>query len=89
MELAAGERKTGERKTIIFHQSAKRYFVWPEEVSWCDAWSVYPAKERIETIWEKKAVVLKGHAILAENPENASGLIYWDGKKYCWYQMSD
>jgi hypothetical protein len=28
-------------------------------------------------------------AILAEKQESASGLIFWDGKQYRWYQQGD
>jgi hypothetical protein len=32
---------------------------------------------------------LKGEAILVVKLESSSGLIYWDGKKYQWYQQGD
>jgi hypothetical protein len=30
-----------------------------------------------------------GEAIMAEKSESASGLIYWDGKRWRWYQLGD
>jgi hypothetical protein len=32
---------------------------------------------------------LKGDAILAGKSESASGLIYWNGKTFAWYQQGD
>lgn len=37
----------------------------------------------------KKPPNLRGDAIMAIKTEAASALIFWDGKRYAWYQQGD
>ncbi len=62
-----------------------------DDFSWLDAWSVYPRKENVEpgVGEEGEPPKLRGDAILAEKQEAASGLIFWTGKSYRWYQQGD
>jgi hypothetical protein len=32
---------------------------------------------------------LRGDALMVMKTEAASGLVYWDGKRYGWYQQGD
>jgi len=55
-----------------------------------NAWQVHPKGRRVEQgVGEGKAPSLLGDAILIEWEESASALIYWDGKRFVWYQQGD
>jgi hypothetical protein len=54
-----------------------------------DAWKIYGKKEVEQGVGEITKLKLKGEAILAFKLESSSGIIYWDGKEYRWYQQGD
>jgi hypothetical protein len=55
-----------------------------------NAWQVHPKGRRVEQgVGEGKAPTLIGDAILIEWEESASALVYWDGKRFIWYQQGD
>jgi hypothetical protein len=54
-----------------------------------DAWQVYGKRTVIQGVGEGKPPKLTGEAILIERSEAASGLLYWDGKQFRWYQQGD
>lgn len=54
-----------------------------------DTWQVY-GKKSVERGFEAgPPPKLLGEAILAGKKESASGLIYWNGKQFAWYQQGD
>lgn len=60
-----------------------------DDLAWMDAWQVYergPVEEGVEA---GPPPVLRGDAILSIKSEAASGLIYWTGEQYAWYQQGD
>jgi hypothetical protein len=59
------------------------------DFSWVDNWSVYPKDEVRKSHWEDKPPAPKGDALWVAKSESASAFIFWDGKKYVWYQESD
>ncbi len=59
------------------------------DFDWMDAWQVYPKGPVEQGVGEGKPPSLRGDAILAEQTEAASGLIYWTGSSYRWYQQGD
>jgi hypothetical protein len=59
------------------------------DFNWMDAWQVYPKGPVEQGVGEGKPPILRGDAILAEKTEAASGLIYWTGSSYRWYQQGD
>lgn len=60
-----------------------------DDFAWMDVWSIY-AKQPVEQgAGESSTLVLKGDALLVEKSDSASGLIYWNGKRYAWYQQGD
>jgi hypothetical protein len=59
------------------------------DFDWMDAWQIYPKSPVGQGAGEGKPPTLRGDAILAIKTESASGLIYWDGTKYKWYQQGD
>lgn len=54
-----------------------------------DAWQVYGKRAVSRGASEGKPPKLIGEAILVEKTESASGLIYWNGKQFVWYQQGD
>jgi hypothetical protein len=59
------------------------------DFNWMDAWQIYPKGPVEEGVGEGNPPILKGDAILAIKMESASGLIYWTGAAYRWYQQGD
>jgi hypothetical protein len=54
-----------------------------------DAWQVYGRRAALRGASEGKPPKLIGEAILIEKTESASGLLYWDGRQFRWYQQGD
>jgi len=54
-----------------------------------DSWQVYGKRPVLRGVGEGKPPKLIGEAILVERTESASGLLYWDGKQFRWYQQGD
>jgi hypothetical protein len=58
-------------------------------LNFLNTWQVYP-KENVERGVEAGTPPrLIGEAIAAGKRESASGLIYWNGKSFVWYQQGD
>ena len=85
---------------IIYHTDTKTHYVFGagkslgndnagDNYNWMDAWKVYVRKDVEIGAGEATKIILKGDAILAIKIESASGLIYWTGKEYKWYQQGD
>jgi len=97
--ITVSERKTGKKGIIIYHPSSKKHFVigagrelatrQGDDYGWMDAWEVYCKKDVELGVGESKKIKLIGEAILITKLESSSGLIYWDGKSYQWYQQGD
>lgn len=98
--LAVIEIKTEKKGILIYHLGTKKYFTLgagkmiregygSDNMNWMDAWKVYDKTEVELGVGETKKIKLKGEAIEADKLESSSGLIYWDGKEYRWYQQGD
>ena len=98
--LSIVEKKTKKKGILIYHTGTKTHYVigagkslsdgnGSADYNWMDAWKVYVDKDVEMGVGEKKKITLKGEAILAIKVESASGLIYWTGKNYRWYQQGD
>jgi hypothetical protein len=57
--------------------------------SWMNIWSVFRKGKVVQGVTDKTPPTLLGDALMVEKSESASGLIYWDGEKYDWYQQGD
>ena len=54
------------------------------------AWQVHPKDRPVERgVGEGKPPALLGDAILLEWEETASAVVYWNGKRFVWYQQGD
>lgn len=54
-----------------------------------NTWTVYPRGPVDRGVASGPPPHLIGEAILAGKRESASGLIYWNGKSFVWYQQGD
>lgn len=59
------------------------------DLDWMDAWHVEPKGMVQQGASEEPPPRLKGDGIMAIKTESASRLIYWDGKRFRWYQQGD
>ncbi|NMC43808.1 MAG: hypothetical protein GYA46_07805 [candidate division Zixibacteria bacterium] len=60
-----------------------------DDFHWMDAWYVYPRGKVEHGATELPPPELKADALMVEKLESASGIIYWTGEKYEWYQQGD
>ena len=59
-----------------------------DDFGWMDSWRLY-SKGRAAQEAERSAPHLRGDAFLVSKSEAASALIYWNGKRYAWFQKGD
>ena len=59
------------------------------DLSWMDAWYVYDKDKVEQGAFDEGPPTLKGDALMAIKTESASGLVYWDGDGFAWYQQGD
>jgi len=92
------EFKTGKKGIAVCHSATKQVFFLGagtpignggDDFKWMDVWSVYPEGPVGQGVGETSIPTLVGEALLVEKSESASGIIYWNGKKYQWYQQGD
>jgi hypothetical protein len=60
-----------------------------DNFNWMDAWNVKLRGPVRLGAGEASLISLKGDALLVIKTESASGLLYWTGSKYEWYQQAD
>jgi hypothetical protein len=58
-----------------------------DDFRWMDAWHVHPRGKVNRGADGKAPPVL--NALTLIKTEAASGLVYWDGARYAWYQQGD
>lgn len=90
---------SGKRGIAVLHSSdGQAHFIGAgtsvgsggDDFAWMDAWHVQrrgPVSRGPHN--DSEPPVLKGDALLVKKTESASGLVYWSGAKYEWYQRSD
>lgn len=98
--LSIVDRKTGKKGILVYHMGTKNYYIigagkplvngnGGDDYKWMDAWKVYVHKDVEIGVGETDKITLKGEGILAIKMESASGIIYWTGENYKWYQQGD
>ena len=98
--LAVIESKTGKKGILIYHPATKTFFklgagkripngYLSDDMDWMDAWHICGKDEIGQGVTDEKPPKLIGEAIYAFKLESSSGIIYWDGKEYRWYQQGD
>jgi hypothetical protein len=69
--------------------AAGKAFNEDDNFAWMTSWKVERKGRVGQGVDEGAPPTLKGDAILAVHLESSSGLIYWDGKRFRWYQQGD
>lgn len=59
------------------------------DFSWMNAWQVYSRGTVHQGAVSDPPPELRGDALLVKKLEASSGIIYWDGSSYRWYQQGD
>ena len=92
------DRKKKKRGILFLMQGRTEYFVAGagrdaqergNDYTYVDAWSLISKGELLESTHEDGKVQLLGDAIVAEKTESAAFAIYWDGKGFKFYQLTD
>jgi hypothetical protein len=60
-----------------------------DDFEWMDSWQVYSKERARHAAGETGIPHLRGDALLVSKSEAASALIYWNGKRYVWFQQGD
>jgi hypothetical protein len=81
---------SSQRKMIVLGAGVPfKITTEPTNLDFLNTWQVY-AKGPVERgVGAGPVPRLAGEAILAGKRESASGLIYWNGKSFAWYQQGD
>ena len=85
--LQVRDHATGKVGIAIEHSSSHEWLVVAaghrmssaeDDFDWMDSWRV-----------QRNTITRKGDAILAEKSGRASGLVFWNGREYRWFQQGD
>ena len=74
---------------VLFIGAGTEYGNTGDNFDWMDYWYVYPKGVVHRGVGEKTVPRLIGEALYVGRSESASGLVYWNGKRYLWYQQGD
>ena len=92
------ERATGKLGIAIVHGTTGKVTILGagigignggDDFEWMDSWQVHAKTRAAHAAGETSVPRLRGDALLVEKSEAASGLIYWNGKRYVWSQQGD
>jgi hypothetical protein len=95
--VLVSERSSGKKGAALVFKNGKLRVIGAgkdvgdgtEDLDWMDAWYVHPKGKVGGGAGDEPAPKLRGDAIMAIRTEAASGLIWWDGKRFRWYQQGD
>lgn len=76
-------------KSIIMLGAGRKFGNGGDDFRWMDAWHLYPKAPVQRGADETAPPRLRGDALMVIKTESASGLIFWNGKGYGWYQQGD
>src|SRR5438034_6296983 len=92
------ERSTGKLGIAIVHGTTGKVTIFGagigignggDDFEWMDSWQVYPKGSVNRGSSETTVPRLRGDALLVGKSESASALIYWNSKRYVWFQQGD
>lgn len=93
------ERASNKAGILIVHGGSNETFVLGagftlgkggDDFAWLGEWRIYPQGPVIQGPFNQtKPPHLVGDALYVAKQESASGLIYWSGSDYHWYQRGD
>ena len=92
------EKSSNKLGVIVIHFSSNNFFVLGagktignggNDFKWMSNWAVKRKGKVGQGADDKPPPYLKVESLFVEKAESASGIIYWDGMKYTWYQQGD
>jgi hypothetical protein len=92
------QRSTGKLGIAVIHSGKDKVIILGAGISignggddfeWMDSWQLYPKDRVVPGAGEAIVPRLHGEALLVGKSEAASALIYWNGKRYVWFQQGD
>ena len=91
-------KRSGKVGIAFFHGEKGEVFIvgagrplgnGDDDFIWVDTWMVEARRAPGQTETASEHPTPRSEAVLVEKSESGGGLIYWDGKKYCWKQHGD
>ena len=100
LDIAIWVQETQSRKLgiVIIHGTTGRVFtLWAgnafgergDDIRGLDQWTIASRGELLDSHWEDHTVRLRGDAPVLIKSESSAFALYWDGKKYATYQLTD
>ena len=92
------EKSTNKLGIIVIHFGSHNAFILGagkpignggDNFRWMSNWNVQRKGKVVQGVDPKAPPFLKVEAIHVEKAESSSGIIYWNGKEYVWYQQGD
>jgi len=92
------QRSTGKLGIAIVHGGTSKVTILGagsavgnggDDFEWMDTWRLYSKKGAASGGDATNVPHLHGDALLVGESEAASALIYWNGKRYVWFQQGD
>ena len=92
------QKSSGKIGIAVCHSSTNKVFFigagtsvgnGGDNFDWMDHWRLTPISAARKKVGRAKAATVKGDGLFVEKSESASALIYWNGRRYVWYQMGD
>jgi hypothetical protein len=95
--LLVKDRSTGKQGIMIVRNNRQINVIGAgtaignggDDLEWMDAWYVYRKSKVEQGAFDGAPPELRGDALMALKTESSSGLIYWDGSAFRWYQQGD
>ena len=79
----------GDKRVLLFW-AGNPVADYGDDIAGLDQWTILPKGQVLQTNWEdNRKVTLTGEAPVFIKSESAAFALYWDGKKYVTYQISD
>jgi hypothetical protein len=76
-------------KSAIILGAGRKFDNGGDDFKWMDAWHLYPRGNVERGAGQGAPPILRGDALMVIKTESASALVYWNGKRYAWYQQGD
>jgi hypothetical protein len=79
----------GRKGDISVLGAGKAFGNGGDDFAWMDVWYAYSKGQVSRGVGEGSQPTMKGDALMLIKTESASGLAYWTGTQYSWYQQGD
>lgn len=96
--LLIKERSSGKNGIAIYHGKSNRFSIVGAGQDWGNGSDDFPGMDAWHVFYRgpvgigadgKVLPKLRGDALMVIKTESGSALIYWNGKRYAWYQQGD